>query len=152
MLIRSYQAQDWRRICEIHDRARIDELRLSVGEAAFLPLDVAAENEGLFDHHVCVAEVDGRVEGFVAFSRSELSWLYVAPDAHRHGIGRALLRHALAYAGPLIAVEVLEGNSPALELYLAEGFRIVDGSSDRLAGNEAFAATALVLQYVSPPG
>lgn len=39
MHIRPYFPSDWPRLCTIHDAARLDELRLSVGEAAFLTLE-----------------------------------------------------------------------------------------------------------------
>ena|GEM_PF-171476 len=146
MDIREYTAEDWPRLCEIHDAARLDELRLSVGEAAFLTLEQTAKNEGLFDASVFVAEVSGRVEGFVAFSQDELTWLYVHPSSYRHGIGRALLRHAIEHAGNHVSAEVLEGNEPALQLYLSEGFSIVKKAKGRLVGNEAFEASGYILE------
>ena len=146
MKIREYVPEDWLRLCQIHDAARLDELRLSVGEAAFLTLEQTAENEGLFDARVCVAEISGRVEGFVAFSQDELTWLYVDPRVYRRGIGRALLRYAIERAGDRFSVEVLEGNEPALQLYLSEGFGIIKKSKGRLAGNEAFEASGYMLE------
>jgi ribosomal-protein-alanine N-acetyltransferase len=106
---------------------------------------MTAHGEGLFEARLDMAEVDGIVQGFVAFSDDELNWLYVAPDAARRGIGRSLLRHACAHAGPRFTTEVLEGNEPALRLYLAEGFRIERHVRGRLTGNEAFAAAGFVL-------
>lgn len=149
MRIREYVPVDWSRLCEIHDRARLDELRLSAGEAAFLTLEETAANEGLFAAQLWVAEIEGRVEGFVAFSDDDLTWLYVDPAYSRRGIGRALLRHAIAAArGATFRTEVLEGNAPALGLYLAEGFAIAERKTGKLTGNESFAATGLLLQRV----
>lgn len=146
MLIRPYQPADWPRLCEIHDAARMDELRASAGTAAFLALAETAENEGLFDAHLDVMEIDDRVVAFAAFSSDELTWLYVDPAHYRQGAGRALLRHALAHAGPRFRTEVLEGNEPALSLYLSEGFRVIERVEGRLEGNEGFAATGLRLE------
>lgn len=146
MRIRPYSPADWPRLCEIHDAARMDELRASAGTAAFLTLQETAENEGLFDARLDVLELDGAVVGFVAFSEDELTWLYVDPRRYRQGIGRALLRHALAHAGPRVRAEVLEGNEPALRLYLAEGFHIVERVEGRLEGNESFAAIGYRLE------
>ncbi|MEL6384357.1 MAG: GNAT family N-acetyltransferase [Cyanobacteria bacterium J06626_18] len=151
MLIRAYHPNDWPRLCEIHDLARLDELRRSIGEAAFIPLEKAAETEGLFDLRVDVAEINHRVEGFVAFSPDELAWLYVAPDAYRRGIGRALVRHAIAHADPTLTVEVLEGNDPALQLYLSEGFRVLEYRRGQLTGNESFAAAGYALERTHTP-
>lgn len=151
MLIRAYQPADWPRLCVIHDAARMDELRASAGTAAFLTLAETAENEGLFDARLDVMEIGGRVVGFAAFSSEELTWLYVDPAFYRRGAGRALLRHALSSAGPRFCTEVLEGNEPALRLYLSEGFEVVERVEGRMAGNEGFAATGLRLEKSNLP-
>jgi hypothetical protein len=43
-------------------------------------MEQTAENEGLSDYVILVAEVDGIVRGFAAFSDVELSWLYIDPQ------------------------------------------------------------------------
>ena len=124
----------------------MDELRASGNTDAFLTLEQAADNEGLFECSVFVAEDDDQVLGFVAVKDKELSWLYVDPVAYRRGIGRALVRHAIASCGDTISVEVLVGNEPALQLYLAEGFKILKRVDGRMTGNESFAASGYVLE------
>ena len=47
LTIRDYAPSDWPRLCEIQDAARRRELALAGLEAAFLPLETAAEREGL---------------------------------------------------------------------------------------------------------
>jgi ribosomal-protein-alanine N-acetyltransferase len=143
--IRPYAATDWPRLCAIHDAARRDELRLSVGEAAFLTLEQTADNEGLFDAALDVAEVGGVVQGFVAYDANEVNWLYVDPAQYGRGIGRTLLRHALAHAGPAVSVSVLEGNEPALQLYRSEGFVVTARLEGKLNGNERFPAVGYTL-------
>lgn len=152
MNLRPYRAADWQRLCAIHDRARLDELRAGGLTDAFLTLEQAAENEGLFDGEVIVAEDGGQLLGFVAFSDDELTWLYVDPAAYRRGIGRTLLRHALAARGGELTAEVLVGNEPALQLYLAEGFKMIKRVDGRLTGNEKFAASGYVLQRTRDAG
>jgi ribosomal protein S18 acetylase RimI-like enzyme len=147
LIIRPYTHTDWSRLCAIHDAARLDELRLSAGEAAFLTLEETAVNEGLFAARLDVAEIDDVVVGFVAYSADELTWLYVDPMRYRQGIGRALLGHALTAAGPTMRLEILEGNEAALRLYLDEGFQIAQRVEGRLEGNEKFAAVGYVLEY-----
>ncbi len=146
MNLRPYSAADWDRLCVIHDAARVHELQASGLDAAFLTLEATAENEGLFDGEVVVAEVDGQVSGFVAYTAGELSWLYVHPSRYKQGIGRQLLRHAIDASGGTISTEVLLGNEPALALYLSEGFKIQRRVDGKLTGNEAFAASGYVLQ------
>ena len=147
---RPYQSTDWSRLCEIHDATRLDELSLTVGIDAFLTLEQTAENEGLFDDKLVVAEVDGIVQGFVAYSDAELTWLYVDPQSYKRGVGRALVRHAIADSTSAMELELLEGNTPALSLYLSEGFRVIKRIEGKLEGNEDFAAVGLVLRHEAP--
>lgn len=147
--IRPYQPTDWPRLCEIHDASRLDELSLTVGTEAFLPLEQTAENEGLFDSRLFVAEVNTVVQGFVAYSDEELTWLYVDPKFYKQGVGRALVRQAVADSSSM-ELELLEGNSPALALYLSEGFRVIKRIEGRLEGNPDFAAVGLVLRHDVP--
>lgn len=148
--IREYRPGDWDAIARAHDAARLQELAPSVGVAAFRPLAETARREGLFDEHVWVAELDREVIGFVAYAHAEVTWMYVHPDAQQRGVGRALLRHALAHADDFggegyVSVTVLDGN-PARKLYESEGFRLVETRRGALAGNPDFAATGHVLE------
>ncbi|HEY1180443.1 MAG TPA: GNAT family N-acetyltransferase [Phytomonospora sp.] len=147
-VVRPYAEADWPHICRIHDAARLDELRDSAGVEAFLTLEQTAEGEGLFDGALWVATVDGEVAGFAAFDDGELTWLYVDPARYRQGVGRVLLRHALAEAGgDRVETTVLDGNPAALALYLAEGFTVVEVREGTLSGNEAFAATGHIMEW-----
>ena len=144
--IRSYESTDWSRLCEIHDASRLHELGLTVGADAFLTLEQTANNEGLFDNKLFVAEVDNVVQGFIAYRDEELAWLYVNPKFYRKGVGRALVQHAVANSAPTMDIEVLDGNTPALELYLSEGFKVIERVEGQLEGNEEFAAAGFVLR------
>ena len=146
MLIRAYRETDWKAISHVHDAARLDELRESVGIDAFLSLAQTAEGEGLFDGLLWVAETEGTVTGFVALDGDEITWLYVDPAHYRRGVGRALLRHAVAHAGDRAEVTVLDGNPAALALYLGEGFEILETRTGPLVGNERFTATGHIME------
>jgi GNAT superfamily N-acetyltransferase len=57
--------------------------------------------------------------------RGERGWiggLGVVPEARRGGVGRALMEAVLADAPPLVTLEVLEQNEPAIGLYESLGF------------------------------
>ncbi|MBX2854721.1 MAG: GNAT family N-acetyltransferase [Rhodobacteraceae bacterium] len=143
---RPYREEDFSRLCEIHDLARRDELRLSGLEAAFLPLRVAAEREGFHEYEVDVLERGGVVLGFVAYKDDEIGWLYVSPKHYRKGVGAALCRRALSQlAGSEVFVEVLAGNEPAFLLYRSLGFGIVEKAYGAMPGNEAFDVEVYVL-------
>lgn len=144
--IRPYVDTDWNRLCVVHDSARLDELKLTVGTDAFLALEQTYEDERLFAGQLIVAELENNlVVGFAAWLPDELTWLYVEPSHYRKGIGRRLLRHVFSYSAEKLTTEVLEGNVPALKLYLSQGFEVTRRIEGKLEGNEAFAATGLVL-------
>lgn len=146
MNIRPYRDQDWSRLCEIHDQARVDELRGAGLTEAFLPLEIAAAREDLFGYQVWVAEQEGQVVGFVAHNEDELAWLYVDPSRYRGGIGRRLVAAVVDAAQGVVSVEVLRGNRAALALYAACGF-VESGSFDgHMPGNERYAVTGHVLR------
>jgi ribosomal protein S18 acetylase RimI-like enzyme len=146
MQLRAYQDSDWPRLCEIHDLARMIELRSAGLIDAFLSLEQTAHAEGLFDGQVTVAVVDDGVQGFVAVDGDELTWLYVHPASSRRGIGRTLVRHAISSHPGRLTAEVLVGNDTALALYLSEGFKVLRRVDGQLVGNERFAASGHALE------
>ncbi len=152
MNLRPYSPTDWERLCIVHDAARVHELESSGLSEAFLTLEATAKSEGLFDGEVVVAEIEGEVCGFVAYAEGELTWLYVEPSRYQQGIGRTLLRHAIAASDGAMSTEVLVGNEPALALYLSEGFKVLRRVDGKLTGNEAFAASGYVLQRTAGEG
>ena len=146
MQLRAYRDSDWLRLCEIHDLARVIELRAAGLLDAFLAFERTAHAEGLFDGKVTVAVVDDVVQGFVAVDGDELTWLYVHPASSRRGIGRILVRHAIESHPGRLTAEVLVGNDGALALYLSEGFKVLRRVDGQLVGNERFAASGYALE------
>ena len=138
LIIRPYKDEDFPRLCEIHDAARMDELAHCSLEDAFIPLETAAENEGLFDYTVSVLEQGDKVEGFVAHCLDEIAWLYVDPGAYRSGIGSQLLEHAVKQCDDDAEIEVIAANKPALSFYQSHGFEIIGTDTGEMVGNEAF--------------
>ena len=144
--IRPYRDADYPRLCAIHDAARRNELALAGLSDAFLPLEVAAQREGLFNYTLRLAELDGQTAGFAAFTEAELAWLYVDPTLARRGVGRALVEHALAEMGRPVSIEVLAGNAPALALYESCGFCRAETLTGKMPANEDFSVTVHVLE------
>ncbi len=120
---REYQDTDWQAICEIHDRARPDELLGSCDPRGFIPIEQDEEVEDLKRSHKHVALVDGQVAGFVGVDEDYLAWLYVDPVHYGKGLGRALLQIGLREMGADVWTIVLDGNHKAIRLYESEGFR-----------------------------
>lgn len=151
MKVRRYQEADWSRLCAIHDLARMDELRGAGLVDAFLPLEVAAEKEGLFEYEILVAEQNEEILGFVAHNQEELTWLYVDPSCYRMGIGSLLAKAVLESCPEGICIEVLQGNSAALDFYKSIGFMETKVVSGRMPGNEQYPVTVHCLDYPTAP-
>lgn len=145
--IRPYLPSDWVRVCEIHDAARLVELKAAGLDAAYLRLEQTAENEGFHEYEIRVAVVDGVVVGFVAFTTDELAWLYVHPDVHGQGIGSALIRAALSETQASMSAEILDGNDAAIAVYRKAGFAFVGKEQGRMPGNESFGVSVTVLRH-----
>ena len=147
MRIREYRPTDWERIADIHDRARKAELALAGLEEAFLPLEIAAEREALFEYPgLFVAEEAGTVVGFTACTEEELAWLYVDPDLFRRGIGRALTEFVLERYPSVCSIEALVGNEPARRLYESAGFSLTGIGHGWMPGNESFRVSVYILE------
>jgi ribosomal-protein-alanine N-acetyltransferase len=75
------------------------------------------------------ADAQGFILARSAGGEAEILTLAVAPQARRHGIGRALVQRAAAHARALGAgvlfLEVAKDNQPALKLYSGLGFQPV---------------------------
>ena len=76
-----------------------------------------------------VAEIDGDPVGFAGTAGEHLEMLFVHADARGHGVGSALLHHAIAAHG-IRLVDVNEQNEQAVEFYVRRGF-VVTGRSER---------------------
>lgn len=61
------------------------------------------------------------IHGFIGMVENHVGGLFVAPEAHRRGVGRLLVEHAAERLGEL-TVEVYEQNESACSFYRACGF------------------------------
>lgn len=91
---------------------------LSPAEVDAIEPDVAAYLAG--GQGLWTLEDDGRPVGFLGLDGDELAALFVDPDAHRRGHGRALTQHALAHGATRLKVN--EGNPGARAFYERMGF------------------------------
>ena len=146
MHVRRYESADWSAICAVHDAARRVELEWSGGSERFVPLGSTSAADDLLAHEVWVAD-DGALRGFAAVRGAHVGWLYVDPAYARQGVGRLLLRHAVAHCRPPPAtIGALVGNAPALRLYASEGFVVTRRLQIHLSGNPRFPAEACFLE------
>jgi putative acetyltransferase len=68
-----------------------------------------------------VADDEDRPLGFIGLAGNKAESLFIDPDHHRQGIGRALVAHAFRLRGPL-RIDVNEQNAPARAFYARLGF------------------------------
>lgn len=146
MKIRKYNLNDWTRICEIHDLARIDELEGSVDPKAFVALEECFEEEELFNSEIYIAENEKRIVGFIAYEPQEITWLYVDPIHYKKGIASSLIKFALTKCTYPIEIQVLTGNIPALKLYQKFGFKIIETKKGTISTSKDFPAAAYIMQ------
>lgn len=140
---RDYQDTDWKAICQIHDRARPDELQGSCDPQAFVPIEQDKDVKELKACWKYVACEDERVVGFVGVDEKYLAWLYIDPDHYGKGMGRELLRIAIREIGDSAWTIALDGNHKAIKLYESEGFREVK----RFSGdNHGYPVTCVKLE------
>lgn len=142
---RAYDEVDWKAICQIHDRARPDELRGACDPRGFIPIEQDKEVEDLKACWKFVACDDDRVVGFLGVDDMYLAWLYIDPSHYGKGIGRELLRIGIREIGKGAWTIVLDGNHAAMKLYESEGFKEVR----RFAGeNNGYPVTCIRMERV----
>lgn len=102
LVIRPYTSDDWEGVCRVHDAARPIEVAEYMPPATVPEMRDAGVVDGEFyESNVHVAgDSSGDVVGFIAVHGEELTWMYVAPDVHRRGVGRRLLEHVRDELGP----------------------------------------------------
>lgn len=67
---------------------------------------------------------DGKLLAFMATANDTIEMLYVDPDVHGQGCGRALVDYALQY--DIRKINVYEENTQALAIYQHWGFVVID--------------------------
>jgi len=140
LTIREYAESDWEGVCRVHDRARPLEFLGNPGFTADHPirsLAQAAEEDGFFRSRTAVAISQAGIIGFASVDGAYLGFLYVAPDYHRRGVGRALFRYVMPWMGAEGYTSVAATNAPAIALYLSAGMELAcrfPGEAEGLGG------------------
>ena len=83
--------------------------------------------------NVQIAEMGGRIAGFIAMQGGEIEQLYVHPDFYRQGAGRALLLWAMEKTASDLSLHCFAANLRARQFYESFGFKAVtfgDGSGN----------------------
>ncbi len=85
--------------------------------------------EDVFTHQMAhmemwLAELDGAVVGYVAFIPGEVEHLYLLPEFHGKGIGKAMLGKALENQQGEVQLWVFQENRQARAFYERNGFHM----------------------------
>ena len=117
-----------------------DVFRRSFGTLTFLPtLHTPDEDRQHFarvvaEQEVWVSERYGRIVGFAALSRDELTYLYVAPEEQGRRVGTALLELVKQQRPDGFKLWVFQRNIRARRFYELRGCRLLELTEGR--GNE----------------
>lgn len=87
-----------------------------------------------------VADIDGTVVGFVALVGNEVGAIFVEPEHHGKGVGKALMDKAQEIHGGL-EVEVFEKNSIGRKFYARYGFKPLSEKIHEETGNNVLRLT-----------
>lgn len=131
-MIRRYQTEDLDQLLDVwHDSARL-------AYPFWTARDFAEERKAIAEQHLPVSEThvferEGRVVGFIAMMGNEVGGIFVAPDCHGQGVGRALMDHVRASRDYLV-LDVFEENAVGRRFYDAYGFNLEERRTDRETG------------------
>lgn len=122
-MIRSYQPTDCESVLRVWSQAS------ALAHPFLSPEFLAEERQNIPSVYLPNAETwvwqaDGHVVGFISLLGSEIGAIFVDPQFHQSGIGRALVAHAQGLRGAL-EVEVFERNLLGRAFYERVGFRFV---------------------------
>jgi catechol 2,3-dioxygenase-like lactoylglutathione lyase family enzyme/GNAT superfamily N-acetyltransferase len=139
MHVRPAQAEDRNRLLEVWERSvRATHYFLTNADVlALRPLVAQELASDALEWWVLATDHDGLI-GFLGYSTGTIEALFLDPDYHGQGGGRALVAHAQRLAGETsLSVDVNEQNEGAVAFYKAVGFSVV-GRSPTDAGGRPF--------------
>ncbi len=145
-MIREYRTEDTESLIKIWRAATA--LALPFLKTDFVEQEAANLRDLYLPNTVTnVVCVDRRPIGFIAMIGNEIGGLFVHPQNHGQGLGRALVDHALASAQSL-AVDVFEQNRIGRRFYDSYGFAEIGQTLHAPSGQAvitmAFARTPVV--------
>ena len=135
------QSAELRRAVETDAEAAAEVFLRARAEMRYLPrLHTDDETRAFFrdvvmrEQEVWVADVAGRVVGFIALSDAMIEHLYVAPGEQGRGVGRTLLDHAKSRRPGGLELWVFRDNAGARRFYERHGLVLLYETNG--SGNE----------------
>jgi ribosomal protein S18 acetylase RimI-like enzyme len=143
-MIRKYKSVDWKKIVEIYNISKPDELKGTVDLRCFIPLEDDPKMIKYFqDSDIYVEEIENKVVAFAGNKNNVISWLFVHPEYRRKGIAEKLLTQILNSLSGEIKLNVGQMNEAAKSLYFKLGFTI---EKKFIGNNNGFEAKAMTLK------
>ena len=102
-------------------------------------MTLEVSSQSVLDHPTFVGEIDGRIVGFYSLVPSAAAWeldnLWVAPEQMNHGVGRALVAHAVrtAAAGGADSI-IIDADPNAEPFYVTCGAKRIGEVAAPIAG------------------
>lgn len=101
---------------------------------------IAQERKNVADIYIpntdtWVAEVDGKVQGFIALMGNEVGAIFLQPHCHGRGVGKALMDKAQKLHGDL-EVEVFKENVIGRKFYIRYGFEHLEDKLHEPTGQQ----------------
>jgi GNAT superfamily N-acetyltransferase len=121
LTVRPATAGDAARVAELHLRARRTAMPWLAQPRTDEEVHAWVRSVLVPSGTVTVAELDGRVVGFVAAGDGWLEHLYVDPAAQRRGVGSLLFAHAQAALPRGFDLWMFQRNAAALGFYASRG-------------------------------
>ena len=124
--IRGYEPADFDGVNDLWRRSRLrafPDLQARTGHTAEEDREYFRDVV-LVRHDVWVAELDGRVAGFLAIAGDFIDQLYVDPDHQRKGLGRALIAHARELSPSGLRLFTFQINHDGRAFYESQGFLV----------------------------
>lgn len=131
VMIRKYKAEDFDELAKVMDEGRMQELEAEGMEQVFISLKDAPYLKYFLSCEIYVADVRGRVVGFVGLGRNRLEFLYVLPGMQGRGIGSALMKTALTKLPRPVKLAVFTDNERAKNLYQKFGFKVTETRTEK---------------------
>jgi ribosomal protein S18 acetylase RimI-like enzyme len=125
LIIRPYRPEDFEPVNHVWRRARVTAFPAFQARSGHTAQDDRGyfRNVILVENSVLVAEVDGRVIGFMAMAGDLIAHLYVDPDSQGRGIGTSLIACAKSRSPSSLRLFTLETNVIGRGFYERRGFR-----------------------------
>ncbi|MET4429664.1 putative acetyltransferase [Mycolicibacterium sp. 624] len=139
LIVRPYRPADEDAVVSVWARAAREAHPFVVGEGE------GEREQKMRDVYLVEAEnwvvesvVNGTIVGLLGMLGSEIGGLFVAPEAQRRGVGRALVEHASALHGT-VTLEVYQRNQRARRFYARMGFEEIGHRPEEETGHELIA-------------